>query len=76
MCDPELLIDAEQCIYLFAMTQSDEELESLKKEENTLEKLRTMVAPEHWPRIYTMLRRIRERMQKLERADSSKQNAA
>ena len=28
------------------------------------------------PRIYTMLRRIRERMQKLEQSDSSKQNAA
>jgi hypothetical protein len=58
------------------MTQLEEELESLKKEENTLEKMRTMVAPEHWPRIYTMLRRIRERMQKLEKADSSNQNAA
>ena len=58
------------------MSESDEELESLKKEENTLEKMRTMVGPEHWPRIYTMLRRIRERMQKLEKADSSKQNAA
>jgi hypothetical protein len=58
------------------MIQSDEELESLKKEENTLEKMRTMVAPEHWPRIYIMLRRIRERMQKLEKSDSSKQKAA
>jgi hypothetical protein len=58
------------------MTQSEEELESLRKEENTLEKMRTMVAPEHWPRIYTMLRRIRERMQKLENGNPSKPNAA
>ena len=58
------------------MTQLDEELESLRKEENTLEKMRTIVAPEHWPRIYTMLRRIRERMQKLEKSESSKQDAA
>jgi hypothetical protein len=58
------------------MTQLEQELESLKREENMLEKMRAMVAPEHWPRIYTMLRRIRERMQKLENADPSKQKAA
>lgn len=56
----------------------DDELESLKKEEQTLEKMRAMVSPEHWPRIYVMLGRIRERIQKIEHTDSgsSKPTAA
>ena len=60
------------------MTQLDDELEALKKEEQTLEKMRAMVAPGHWPRIYAMLKRIRERMRELEKSDqdTSKPTAA
>jgi hypothetical protein len=60
------------------VTQLDDELEGLRKEEQALEKMRSMVAPEHWPRIYAMLKRIRERMRLIEKAnaDSSKGTAA
>jgi hypothetical protein len=54
----------------------EDELESLRKEEQTLEKMRAMVAPEHWPRIYAMLRKIRERMQQLEHPDETQKPTA
>lgn len=60
------------------VTRLDDELEALKQEEQTLEKMRALVAPGHWPRIYAMLKRIRERMRQLEKSDQdpSKPTAA
>lgn len=45
---------------------NDQELRALKEEEKQLERLRLLVEPEYWPRIYAMLRRVRDEIKKEE----------
>ena len=55
-------------------TVNDQELRALKEQEEQLEQLRLLVEPEYWPRIYAMLKRVRDEIRKNE--DSSKDQAA
>ncbi len=48
----------------------DEKLEALRREEEELERLRWLLSPEHWPRIYTVLARVRQEMRQAEKDDS------
>jgi len=43
-----------------------EELKALEAEEQELERLRGLVRPEYWPRIYELLKQVREQIKKLE----------
>lgn len=45
---------------------NDERLRHLQQDELELERLREMVSPEYWPRIYAMLQRIREELKQVE----------
>ncbi len=45
-------------------------LEALHREEQELERLRWLLSPEYWPRIYTVLARVREEMRQAEKDDS------
>jgi hypothetical protein len=56
------------------MVGPGDELEALKKEEEMLEKMRTMVSPDHWPRLYVMLARVRERIRKIESSGKDNTN--
>lgn len=47
------------------MSRSDE-IENLREQERQLETLRLLVNPELWPRIYTMLGRVRRQIKDLE----------
>ncbi|MDT8067469.1 MAG: hypothetical protein ROO76_04815 [Terriglobia bacterium] len=51
-----------------------QELKALSEQEEQLERLRLLVEPEYWPRIYAMLRRVRDEIRKGE--DSGKDQAA
>lgn len=48
---------------------SDEQMAALKEQEQELEHLRALSRPEHWPRIYELLRRVREEIRRLEASD-------
>jgi hypothetical protein len=50
---------------------NDQELRALKLEEEQLEHLRLLVQPEYWPRIYAMLKRVREEIRKEEDSHST-----
>ena len=50
---------------------NDQELRALKLEEEQLERLRLLVEPEYWPRIYAMLKRIRDEIKKEEDSHSA-----
>jgi hypothetical protein len=56
-------------------TLKDQELRALKLEEEQLERLRLLVEPEYWPRIYAMLKRIREEIRKEEDSQRTDQAA-
>ncbi len=45
---------------------NDERRRHLQEDELELERLRAMVSPEYWPRIYAMLQRIREELKRVE----------
>ena len=45
----------------------EDKLEVLRREEQELEHLRWLLAPEHWPRIYSMLARVREEIREAEK---------
>jgi hypothetical protein len=47
---------------------NDQELIALRLEEEQLERLRLLVEPEYWPRIYAMLKRVRDDIKKGEEA--------
>lgn len=47
---------------------NDQELKALRLEEEQLERLRLLVEPDYWPRIYAMLKRVREEIKKGEEA--------
>ncbi len=51
-------------------------IEQLQSEEMDLERLRLLVRPEHWPRIYAMLKRIREEIKREEARSGSEDRAA
>ena len=48
-----------------------EELKALEAQERELEQLRALLSPEQWPRIYELLRGVRE---KIRESESSKSN--
>ncbi len=50
---------------------NDELLNALKEQEQELEQLRALLRPEHWPRIYEPLRRVRREIRILENSDRS-----
>jgi hypothetical protein len=50
---------------------NDELLNALKEQEQELEQLRALLRPEHWPRIYELLRRVRREIRILENSDRS-----
>ncbi len=43
-----------------------EELQSLKEQERQLEELRALLRPEHWPRIYELLKDVRQQIRAIE----------
>ncbi len=49
----------------------DQELRALRLEEEQLERLRLLVEPEYWPRIYAMLKRVRDEIKKEENSRSA-----
>ncbi len=53
-----------------------EDLPSLLAQERELERLRALVGPEHWPRIYAMLQRVREEIREAEKAPTSDRSDA
>ncbi|HEX6880489.1 MAG TPA: hypothetical protein VF135_09005 [Terriglobales bacterium] len=46
---------------------SNEELQGLKEQEQQLEELRALLRPEHWPRIYELLKDVRQQIRAIER---------
>lgn len=50
---------------------TDQELRALRLEEEQLERLRMLVEPEYWPRIYAMLKRVRDEIKKKEESQST-----
>jgi hypothetical protein len=48
-----------------------EELKALVAQEQELEQLRALLSPEHWPRIYELLKRVREKIRELELSKST-----
>ncbi|MDT8066761.1 MAG: hypothetical protein ROO76_01210 [Terriglobia bacterium] len=44
------------------------EVQALEQQEQELERLRAMLAPEYWPRIYAMLDRIRKEIRDAEQS--------
>ncbi len=56
--------------------RKDEFLSSLQQQEQELERLRLLVSPEHWPRIYAMLRRVREEIRREESEEYPQDGAA
>ena len=49
----------------------NQELRTLRLEEEQLERLRMLVEPEYWPRIYAMLKRVRDEIKKEENSRST-----
>lgn len=49
------------------LNSQDTELEQLKKDEESLERMRAIVSPEYWPRVYAMLQKIRDRIRVVEK---------
>ncbi len=59
------------------MSSSERErLELLQEEEQELERLRMLVRPEYWLRIYAMLKRIREEIREEEASLGTRDRAA
>ncbi len=57
-------------------SDKEQRLELLRSQEKDLEQLRKLVRPEYWPRIYAMLRRIREEIKREEADDGTRDRAA
>lgn len=53
-----------------------EKLESLRREEQELERLRWLLSPEYWPRIYAVLARVREELKQAEQQNPPPKKAA
>ncbi|HEU5399707.1 MAG TPA: hypothetical protein VFU86_00035 [Terriglobales bacterium] len=54
----------------------EQQLKSLQQEERELDSLRAILAPDYWPRVYTMLDRIRKEIRDVEKYLGSGRNAA
>ncbi len=52
-----------------------EKLEALRREEEDLERLRWLLSPAHWPRVYAVLARVREEIRQVERQISNRKTA-
>lgn len=52
-----------------------QELKALRLEEEQLERLRLLVEPEYWPRIYAMLKRVRDEIKREEHSQSTDEAA-
>lgn len=48
----------------------ESKLEVLRREEQELERLRWLLSPEYWPRVYSMLARVREEIKEAEKQSS------
>jgi hypothetical protein len=57
-------------------TVDDRDLRALREQEEQLEKLRLLVEPEYWPRIYAMLKRVRDEIRKEEDSGNEKTGKA
>ncbi len=53
-----------------------DKLQALRREEQELERLRWLLSPEYWPRIYSVLARVRNEMKQAEQHDSPPKKAA
>lgn len=53
----------------------EDRLEALLREEQELERLRWLLSAEYWPRIYSMLARVREEMKQAEQTASPRKAA-
>lgn len=53
-------------LYRGIEAMSDERLEALRREEEELEHLRWLLSPDYWPRIYSVLARVREEIKEAE----------
>lgn len=45
----------------------EQQLKALEQEERELEKLRAILTPDYWPRVYAMLYRIRKEIRDVEK---------
>ncbi len=52
-----------------------EKLEALRREDEDLERLRWLLSPEHWPRVYAVLARVREEIRQVEQQISNHKTA-
>jgi len=53
----------------------EDKLEALRREEFELERLRWLLSAEHWPRIYSVLARVRAEIKEAEKSDSPRRAA-
>jgi hypothetical protein len=53
-----------------------EELQTLEQEERELERLRAILSPDYWPRIYAMLDRVRKEIRDVEESLGNRSDAA
>ncbi len=61
---------------LFGPEDLEQQLKALVHEEQELEKLRAILAPNYWPRVYPMLDRIRKQIRDIEKYLGSGRDAA
>ncbi len=54
----------------------ERDLDALMEQEQELEHLRALLKPEHWPRIYSMLDRIRQEIRAAEAEQDRKRRGA
>jgi hypothetical protein len=54
-----------------AYLEPKEQLKVLLEQEQELEELRALLRPQYWPRLYEMLKRVREQIRELESSISS-----
>lgn len=54
----------------------ERDLDALREQEQELEHLRALLKPEHWPRIYSMLDRIRQEIRAAEAEQDRKRRGA
>lgn len=51
-------------------------LKALQQEERELDRLRAILAPDYWPRIYVMLDRVRKEIRDVEKYVAANRDAA
>ena len=58
--------DPSGCLVVERTVNPREELQGLKEQEQQLEELRALLRPEHWPRIYELLKDVRQQIRAIE----------